>query len=73
MRSGFRDFREAGRRPVGQDLKALDIRLSSAERPSGLLMTLLQGLDTTGKLPAPPKSLGLPGSYGMREPRESED
>ena len=25
-----------------EDLKALDVRLSSAERPSGLLMTLLQ-------------------------------
>jgi len=42
------------------DLRDLDIRLGSADRPSGLLMTLLQGLDTMGELPPPPKSLGLP-------------
>ena len=47
---GFRDFREAGRRLVGQDLKALDIRLSSAERPSGLLMTLLQAVVLGGRV-----------------------
>ena len=35
---------------------------ASAERPSGLLMTLLQGLDTSGRLPPPPRSLGLPVS-----------
>jgi len=46
-----------------EDLKHLDLRLASAERPSGLLMTLLQGLDMTGELPAPPRSLGLGGSY----------
>mmetsp|Transcript_59954 Transcript_59954/g.106672 ORF Transcript_59954/g.106672 Transcript_59954/m.106672 type:complete len:249 (-) Transcript_59954:58-804(-) len=54
-----------------QDLKAIDARLSSAERPSGLLMTLLQGLDTEGKLPAPPKALGLSGSY-HNEPDEKD-
>lgn len=58
------------------DLKDLDVRLASAERPSGLLMTLLQGLDTTGKLPAPPRSLGLPSGYravGGHEPADRED
>mmetsp|Transcript_33931 Transcript_33931/g.94547 ORF Transcript_33931/g.94547 Transcript_33931/m.94547 type:complete len:241 (-) Transcript_33931:28-750(-) len=49
------------------DLKDLDVRLASAERPSGLLMTLLQGLDTSGKLPAPPRSLGLPSGHRDRE------
>ena len=34
--------REMGNPPSIQDLAALDVRLSSAERPSGLLMTLLQ-------------------------------
>ncbi|CAK0862471.1 unnamed protein product [Prorocentrum cordatum] len=51
-----------------QDLKDLDIRLSSAERPSGLLMKLLQGLDADGKLPPAPRSLGLPGSAGGHHP-----
>merc|ERR1719215_1077771 len=58
------------------DLKDLDVRLASAERPSGLLMTLLQGLDTTGKLPAPPRSLGLPSGYraaGGHEPADRDD
>merc|ERR1740120_177642 len=45
------------------DLKHLDHRLASAERPSGLLMTLLHGLYRDGKLPAPPRSLGLNSSY----------
>merc|ERR1719277_2643506 len=56
-----------------EDLRDLDVRLASAERPSGLLMTLLQGLDTSGKLPAPPRSLGLPSGYravGGHEPAE---
>merc|ERR1719356_493043 len=48
------------------DLKDLDVRLASAERPSGLLMTLLQGLDTSGRLPAPPRSLGLPSGHRDR-------
>ncbi|CAE7400403.1 unnamed protein product [Symbiodinium pilosum] len=61
------------KKTMQEDLKAIDVRLASAERPSGLLMTLLQGLDTTGKLPAAPKSLGLPGSYGAeREEKEKE-
>merc|ERR1719277_737549 len=60
------------------DLKDLDVRLASAERPSGLLMTLLQGLDTTGKLPAPPRSLNLPSGHrdravGGHEPAEDRD
>lgn len=49
-----------------EDLEDLDIRLASADRPSGLLMTLLQGLDSTGRLPAPPKSLGLPTTHRER-------
>ncbi|CAE7486478.1 unnamed protein product [Symbiodinium natans] len=61
------------KKTMQEDLKAIDVRLASAERPSGLLMTLLQGLDTTGKLPVAPKSLGLPGSYGAeREEKEKE-
>merc|ERR1719343_655707 len=58
------------------DLKDLDVRLASAERPSGLLMTLLQGLDTTGKLPLPPRSLGLPSGHrsaGGHEPADDRD
>merc|ERR1719188_333055 len=52
---------------MDDDLKDLDVRLASAERPSGLLMTLLQGLDTTGRLPAPPRSLGLPSGHRDRD------
>merc|ERR1719188_1790385 len=60
------------------DLKDLDVRLASAERPSGLLMTLLQGLDTTGRLPAPPRSLGLPSGHrdravGGHEPADDRE
>mmetsp|Transcript_78900 Transcript_78900/g.241448 ORF Transcript_78900/g.241448 Transcript_78900/m.241448 type:complete len:269 (-) Transcript_78900:42-848(-) len=60
-------------------LKDLDVRLASAERPSGLLMTLLQGLDTTGRLPAPPRSLGLPSGHrdqrnpGGHQPADRSD
>lgn len=60
-----------------KDIKDLDIRLQSAERPSGLLMKLLQGLDADGKLPPAPRSLGLPGSAGghhsHRDRADSED
>merc|ERR1719296_155297 len=61
-----------------EDLEELDVRLGSAERPSGLLMTLLQGLDLNGRLPAPPRSLGLQGgrggrNFGGHEPAARED
>lgn len=55
-----------------EDLKDLDIRLASADRPSGLLMTLLQNLDTTGELPPAPRSLGLPGGYQRDRDRRRE-
>eukprot|EP00929_Paragymnodinium_shiwhaense_P020399 TRINITY_DN13617_c0_g3_i1.p1 TRINITY_DN13617_c0_g3~~TRINITY_DN13617_c0_g3_i1.p1 ORF type:complete len:329 (-),score=61.99 TRINITY_DN13617_c0_g3_i1:39-983(-) len=56
-----------------QDLKDLDIRLASADRPTGLLMQLLQGLDSEGKFPPAPRSLGLPSelSYPLRRDRAS--
>merc|ERR1712228_1051914 len=54
------------------DLRKIDMRLMSAERPSGLLMTLLQGLDLNGKLPAPPRSLGLPGYEAEEREREQQ-
>mmetsp|Transcript_81286 Transcript_81286/g.230294 ORF Transcript_81286/g.230294 Transcript_81286/m.230294 type:complete len:241 (-) Transcript_81286:99-821(-) len=60
------------RSSMKEDLKHLDVRLASAERPSGLLMTLLQGLDTNGELPAPPRSLGLGGSYRGGAERERD-
>merc|ERR1719296_746372 len=61
-----------------EDLEELDVRLGSAERPSGLLMTLLQGLDLNGRLPAPPRSHGLQGgrggrNFGGHEPAARED
>mmetsp|Transcript_23083 Transcript_23083/g.64529 ORF Transcript_23083/g.64529 Transcript_23083/m.64529 type:complete len:407 (+) Transcript_23083:196-1416(+) len=56
-----------------QDLKDLDIRLASADRPSGLLMKLLQGLDQDGKLPPAPRSLGLPGSSRDHSKRQLAD
>merc|ERR1711879_114619 len=45
-----------------KDLRDLDLRLASADKPSGLLMKLLQGLDMDGRLPPAPRSLGLSGS-----------
>jgi len=54
------------------DLQDLDIRLGSADRPSGLLMKLLQGLDQDGRLPPAPRSLGIPGSAGGSWERERE-
>eukprot|EP00928_Gymnodinium_smaydae_P046331 TRINITY_DN30862_c0_g1_i1.p1 TRINITY_DN30862_c0_g1~~TRINITY_DN30862_c0_g1_i1.p1 ORF type:complete len:368 (+),score=82.26 TRINITY_DN30862_c0_g1_i1:123-1106(+) len=53
-----------------QDLKDLDARLASADRPSGLLMKLLQGLDLDGKLPHKPGS-GAPVHH--RAPAEEDD
>jgi len=47
-----RDTRQA-------DLEALDIRLSSAKHPAGLLVRLVEGLQETGKLPPAPRFLGL--------------
>jgi len=64
----------ARKKTMLEDLKELDIRLASAERPSGLLMTLLQGLDTNGRLPPPPRSLGLPVSgYDRTRERDRDD
>merc|ERR1719264_1278648 len=64
-RATHRLIKSMGKRKASmkEDLKHLDIRLASAERPSGLLMTLLQGLDANGDLPPPPRSLGLTSSF----------
>lgn len=64
-RATHRLIESMGRRRASmkEDLRHLDVRLASAERPSGLLMTLLQGLDANGELPPPPRSLGLTSSF----------
>ena len=45
---------------VEKDLKAIDVRLASAERPSGLLMTLLQAGQTKATMHS--------GGIGVSEP-----
>merc|ERR1719296_718795 len=47
------------------DLQALDERLSSAQKPTGLglLVRLLEGLEETGRLPSPPRRLGGSGAF----------
>mmetsp|Transcript_68815 Transcript_68815/g.149782 ORF Transcript_68815/g.149782 Transcript_68815/m.149782 type:complete len:253 (+) Transcript_68815:3-761(+) len=48
-----------GRNQKKKDLDNLDARLDSAKRPAGLLMRLLEGLQERGRLPSPPRNLGL--------------
>lgn len=55
-----------------QDMAAIDERLVDAERPSGLLMKLLQSLDTEGKMPHKPGS-GPGVTSGHRPPAEKEE
>jgi len=47
------------------DLRQLDERLSSAQKPTGLglLVRLLEGLEETGRLPSPPRRLGGSGAF----------
>lgn len=55
-----------------QDLIDMDQRLESAKRPAGLLVRLLEGLQDHGRLPSPPRFLGLtPPTY--REKADSGD